>query len=189
MKAIFFCYDDGTATVDKFLDQIHIASVISFLVIIFLDWSYWKAAPYSVHTLILHGIVFTFLFLRFCQGLDFRRMLRELSYAPRLIVALLAGLNAILCNIVLLKCQSNYPDFLRLPYFLALVVTIAVGYAQLAYFAYAMVRVMTGGAAAMMHHEMQEEEDYKGNSSGGKGSPIKGHLKEQKEMGNQRTYK
>ena len=43
-----------------------IGTLIAFTVIVFLDWPYWKTAPYSVHTLITNGIVFTFLFLRFC---------------------------------------------------------------------------------------------------------------------------
>jgi hypothetical protein len=66
MKGLFFCYDGETYLVDKMIDQIHIATLVSFLIIVFLDWPYWKAAPYSVHTFIVHGIVFTFLFLRFC---------------------------------------------------------------------------------------------------------------------------
>jgi predicted membrane chloride channel (bestrophin family) len=66
MKGLFFCYDGETYLVDKMIDQVHIATLVSFLIIVFLDWPYWKTAPYSVHTFIVHGIVFTFLFLRFC---------------------------------------------------------------------------------------------------------------------------
>ncbi len=71
MKSVFFCYDEQTYMMDKFIDQIHLGTLGSFIIIVFLDWPYWKVAPYSVHSSILHGIVFTFLFLRFCQSLDF----------------------------------------------------------------------------------------------------------------------
>lgn len=106
MKAIFFCYSEDTSTMSKLLDQVLIISVISWFVLVFLDWSYWKAAPYSLHTFILYGITFTVLFIRFCDSLDFKRAMRELNYAPRLIAAFLSSLNGIVCNIVLVKCRS-----------------------------------------------------------------------------------
>ena len=65
MKAIFFCYDENTSLRDKLIDQAHALSLIGFLVLVFLDWSYWKAAPYPIHTLLVYGLIFTFMFLRF----------------------------------------------------------------------------------------------------------------------------
>ena len=50
---------------DKLVDKIHFATLLTFIFIVFLDWSYWKTAPYSVHTLIVYGIIFSFIFLRF----------------------------------------------------------------------------------------------------------------------------
>ena len=50
---------------DKLVDKIHLATLLTFIFIVFLDWSYWKTAPYSVHTLIVYGIIFSFIFLRF----------------------------------------------------------------------------------------------------------------------------
>lgn len=105
-----------------------ILSLGGWSVLVFLDWTYWKAAPYSVHSEIAHGIVFTLLFLRFCNGLDFRRVMRELKNPHRLIVSLLGALNGIISTITLLRCRSNYPDFLRLPYFLLLLIVIIIGY-------------------------------------------------------------
>lgn len=99
--------------------------------------------------------MFTFLFLRFSQSLDFKRVMRELNYAPRLVCAFLAGSNAIISNIVLSKCVANYPDFLKLSYYLMFIIVIVTGYIQLAYFLYGIVRVyLIGGFTEKRHHEM-----------------------------------
>ncbi len=50
---------------DKLVDKIHFGTLLTFIFIVFLDWSYLKTAPYSVHTLIVYGIIFSFIFLRF----------------------------------------------------------------------------------------------------------------------------
>lgn len=50
---------------DKLVDKIHLGTLLAFIFIVFLDWSYWKTAPYSLHTLIVYGIIFSFIFLRF----------------------------------------------------------------------------------------------------------------------------
>lgn len=54
--------------------------------------------------------------------------MRELKNPHRLIVSLLGALNGIISTITLLRCRSNYPDFLRLPYFLLLLIVIIIGY-------------------------------------------------------------
>lgn len=102
MKAIFFCYHEDTSAFNMFLDQVLIFSLAGWCFLVFLDWSYWKAAPYSVHTEIAHAIVFTILFLRFCEGLNFKKVLGDLTNPHRLIVALLGGINGIFSNITLL---------------------------------------------------------------------------------------
>jgi len=127
MNHLFFCYDDPSA-LDKLIDIVHISTIGGYCSLVFLDWSYWKAAPYGVHSFSLHGIIFTFLFLRFCQSLDVKRMMRELSYPPRLIAAFLAGLNAIWLNLTLVSCSANYPGFLRWIYWLIAVIVIGAGY-------------------------------------------------------------
>ena len=122
--------------------------------------------------------------------------MRELNYAPRLIAAFLAGLNGIAMNIVFVKCQQNYPDFLRLPYFIVCIVVIVTGYALLAYSLYGFLRVYILKDTSLMHHEMEEEDDYNQNNynnnkeygHNGNG-PIKSHLKEQKEMNKKQGMK
>lgn len=110
--------------------------------------------------------------------------MRELNYAPRLVCALLAGVNGIISNIVLVKCNSNYPEFLRWSYYLILTIVIATGYTLLLYLSVAVVKVfLIGGNSAMQHHEMEDEDDYK-DSKRIEGGPIHGHLKEQKTMKN-----
>ena len=136
-----------------------------------------------MQTVILYGIVFTFLFLRLSNSLDFKRVLRELHYAPRLIVALLSGINAIAMNVLLAKCRHEFPDFLRLPYFLLATILIVVGYIQLVYFVYAFLRVYVLKTQRLQHHEMQDEDDLKAQRRK-EGGPIKSHLKEQKGMKN-----
>ena len=53
-----------TTARDKLVDKIHLGTLFGFIFIVFLDWSYWKTAPYSVHTLIVYGIIFSFFFFQ-----------------------------------------------------------------------------------------------------------------------------
>jgi hypothetical protein len=53
-----------TTARDKLVDKIHLGTLLAFILIVFLDWSYWKTAPYSIHTVIVYGIIFTSIFLR-----------------------------------------------------------------------------------------------------------------------------
>ena len=84
--------------------------------------------------------MFTFLFLRFCNGFDFARVKRELTNPHRLIVSFLGGLNAIFSTITLFRIRAHYPDFLRIVYFILFLIVIMIGYIQLGYLGYAIVR-------------------------------------------------
>ncbi len=64
IKKVFRCYGPDTTARDIFVDQLHAMTLGGFFLIVFLDWSYWKTAPFPIHTLIVYGIIFTFLFLR-----------------------------------------------------------------------------------------------------------------------------
>ena len=58
-------YDSETTTQrDLLVDKLHAATLGTFLLIVLFDWGYWKTAPYFLHTMIVYGIIFTFLFLR-----------------------------------------------------------------------------------------------------------------------------
>jgi hypothetical protein len=57
-----------------------------------------------------------------------------------MIVALLSGITGIITTVVFVKCNSNYPDFLRLPYYILTLIVIILSYVQLAYFGYGLVR-------------------------------------------------
>ena len=52
---------------DKLVDKIHFGTLLGFILIVFLDWSYWKTAAYSIHSVIVYGIIFTSIFLRFAN--------------------------------------------------------------------------------------------------------------------------
>ena len=58
----------------------------AFLFIVFVDWKFWKTCPYPFHSLIVYGLVFTFLFLRFASKQadikDLRGILRTLNHVP-----------------------------------------------------------------------------------------------------------
>ena len=84
--------------------------------------------------------MFTFLFFRFCDGLDFAIVNRELNNPHRLIVSCLGGLNAILSTITHFQIRAHYPDFLRIVYFILFLIVIMIGYIQLGYLGYAIVR-------------------------------------------------
>ena len=113
MKSLLFFYTDETKNIDKVIDKILVLFTLSFLLIVFFDWSYWKSAPYPLHTFLIYAIVFTLLFFRFCHGLDLKRVIREPAYPPRLICALFSGLNSIALNVIFLKSKSKYPEFLK----------------------------------------------------------------------------
>ena len=58
---------------DRLIDKIHAATLVGFILIVALDWSYWKTAPYPIHTCTVYGIIFTFIFLRNAtQQTDFK---------------------------------------------------------------------------------------------------------------------
>ena len=74
----------------------------AWLVIVFMDWSYWKTAPHSLHTLIVYGIIFTYLFLRLAPQAhikDVEGLLKQLHYLPRAIAASLAAINSLVLTI------------------------------------------------------------------------------------------
>ena len=113
MQAIFFCYNEHTKNLDKFLDSLLILLIIGWFTVVYFDWQYWKAAPYPIHSFIMHSVVYTMLFLRYCKALDFKKIMVELTYWPRLIVAALSSLITLLYTICLILCRLHYPAFLK----------------------------------------------------------------------------
>jgi len=77
MKAIFFCYDENSSTMEKLIDQVHVIALVFYFTLIYLDWTYWKDAPAGIHTTLVFILVFTFLFIRFSSHFDLGKVLQE----------------------------------------------------------------------------------------------------------------
>ncbi len=79
-----------------------------WLLIVCLDWKYWKTAPHSLHTALVFAIVFTFLFLRLASKQkdlkDVQGLLKQMHYLPQAIAAGLSGINALALTYMLRKC-------------------------------------------------------------------------------------
>ena len=142
LTKVFPCYSSETTSMrDVLVDQIHAISLVSFLLIVFFDWPYWKTAPFPLHTMIVYGIIFTFMFIRFSTSqIDHRDVqslvFKQINHLPKALAALLSGLNSIILTIFLSLCRSTFPDFLKTPYCVLTLIIIVSGYLQLCYAIY-----------------------------------------------------
>ena len=82
-----FCTPSGFSPATLMIDRLFLASMAVWLLIVGIDWPYWKTAPYQLHTHFTYGIVFTYLF--------FKLDTKSVSYLPRALVSFLAGVNGI----------------------------------------------------------------------------------------------
>ena len=124
-------YFSETPKRDLLVDQLHLITLGCFLAIVLVDWAYWKTSPYPLHTMIVYGIIFTFLTLRLSSQRDlsdFSGLLQQLNFLPRALTAFLAGANSVVLAISLARCRAVFPDFLRLPYLILTLIIIALGF-------------------------------------------------------------
>ena len=122
--------------------------------------------------------------------LSVQNLAKNLTYLPRAIAAVLAGINSVALMVQIHLSSKQYPEFLRLPYYLASLLVIGTGLAQLGYVVVAAVTLLrnpraakesvSSGLESMRHHEMQEEQEVPPDNK--QSSRLRSHLAQQKQQ-------
>ena len=97
---------------ERVMDFVLICAVGSFLFLTFQDWVFWTICPYKINSVIVHTGVFTILFFRMSHGFSCRKIMDDLDYRPRSIVALLSGLSAGVLAYMVYAIEQEKPQFL-----------------------------------------------------------------------------
>ena len=153
-------FGENSTIFDKVIDVLHGISLCTWLWVVYMDWKYFNVQHLDFHSHIFFGIIYSFLFLRFTQGLDFGRMAREYRYPPRVIVSILGTANGAVLIDYLLQIYTKMPEYIKPEYWAVSGFVIFFAFFSAVYSIYALARLVFGPSKEQ-HMEFNDEIEMK----------------------------